>query len=297
MPKDGYAAAATRRKRLDGVRLGVVRPLMTVYAPADAESVAIAQRALGDLVRQGATLVDPVPIDEVTGQLLPVIDPLFYPSANWPETCDTPTTVGGACPNPGFMRTITDARTNGFEFRFAFDRYLATRQFPGIATLADFIATGPFFSTGFQNGLVGDGAVTTLDDPEYAERQLRRKALQEIVLKLMADFDLDALVYPMKTIPASIIGGRTQATVGFRASSGNILSSITGYPSVLVPAGFTETVHDRQATGPDVVTPVRLPVVMEFYGRPCSEALLVHVASAYEAGTQRREPPPTAPPL
>jgi hypothetical protein len=42
-----------------------------------------------------------------------------------------------------------------------------------------------------------------------------------VVLKVMADHNLDALVYPMKTLPASRIGGRTApapAAAGYRPS-------------------------------------------------------------------------------
>lgn len=52
----------------------------------------------------------------------------------------------------------------------------------------------------------------------------------------MADLNLDALVYPIKTQPAPLIGG--PRAPGRIASSGNILDSITGFPSLTVPAGY-----------------------------------------------------------
>jgi len=300
MPRKGYAAAtrgeAWKGKKLKGVRLGVVREHMTVYADADAESVAIAERAIGDLKALGAEVVD-VPLDQATGQILPVIDPLFYPSTNWNVTCDSDVTVAGACPNPGWMRMITDARTNSFEFRFAMNRYLAERQFPGVPTLADLIAIGPFFSETFRNGLVTDNGVLTLNSANYAERQLRRKAVQEIVLKVMADAGVDALVYPMKTVPAQKIGAPSEPTVGFRASSGNILSPISGFPSVLVPIGFTSTAVDRVSGGGVETNPAKLPVNLEFVGRPFTEAELIRIAYVFEKLASRREVTPLAPPL
>jgi amidase len=35
----------------------------------------------------------------------------------------------------------------------------------------------------------------------------------------------------------------------------------------------------------------QLPVAMEFLARPFDEALLLEIASAYEAGTKHRQPP------
>lgn len=296
LPAFGYAAWA-RPGRLEGRRLGVVRELMTAYAPADAESVEIAERALDDLVTLGATLVDPLPMDEVVGELLPVLDPAFFPSTNWSFTCNSDTTIAGDCPNPGFMRMITDARTNSYEFRFAFNRYLKGRGDPTVRTLDDFIAIGPFFSTGFRNGLVSDGARTTLNDPEYLERLLRRRFIGEMVAKLMADHDLDALVFPMKTIPAPKIGAPGEPTVGFRAAGGNILSSGSGLPSVQVPAGFTTQVIDRITGGGTETNTAALPVGLEFLGTPYSEPMLLSIAASYEAATRHRRPTPLAPPL
>lgn len=295
-PPLGYAVWA-RPGKLKGRRIGVIRELMTPYAAADEESVAISERALDDLEALGATIVDSLPVDEAVGELLPTLDPAFYPSLNWAFTCNSATTIAGDCPNPGFMRMITDARTNAFEFAFAFNRYLVGRGDPVIRTLDDFIATGPFFSAGFRTNLINDGARTTLNDPEYVERQLRRRFIQELVVKLMADHQLDAIVFPMKTVPATRVGAPGEPVVGFRAPGGNIVSAASGLPSVQVPAGFTTTVVDRIAGGGTQVTPAALPVGLEFVGRAFSEATLISIASSYEAATRHRRPTPLAPTL
>jgi len=63
-----------------------------------------------------------------------------------------------------------------------------------------------------------------------------------------------------------------------------------------VPAGFTKNVWDRVADGGGtrLVGPVAaaLPVGVDFIARPFDEPLLFRIASAYEAATRHRRPPP-----
>ena len=72
-----------------------------------------------------------------------------------------------------------------------------------------------------------------------------------------------------------------------------------------MPAGFTTEVYDRVAdpaapktddgrpatklVGP---TPAKLPVGIDFLARPFGEPTLLKIASAYEAATHHRTPPP-----
>jgi Asp-tRNA(Asn)/Glu-tRNA(Gln) amidotransferase A subunit family amidase len=82
------------------------------------------------------------------------------------------------------------------------------------------------------------------------------------------------------------------------------LSPETGFPAIVVPAGFTREVYDRV---PDVndpngsrlegPKPDHIPVGMEFLGRPFEEATLLEIASAYEAATKHRRPPKAFGPL
>jgi amidase len=82
------------------------------------------------------------------------------------------------------------------------------------------------------------------------------------------------------------------------------LSPVSGFPAVVVPAGFTREVYDRvpdpndpnrsRLEGPK---PDQIPVSMEFLGRPFDEATLFAIASAYEAGTKHRRPPKGFAPL
>ena len=77
-----------------------------------------------------------------------------------------------------------------------------------------------------------------------------------------------------------------------------------GFPIVTVPAGFTTEVYDR-VRDPDVTDGTRLvgpveaimPIGMDIVGRPFAEPTLLRIASAYEAATRHRIPPPGFGPL
>jgi Asp-tRNA(Asn)/Glu-tRNA(Gln) amidotransferase A subunit family amidase len=82
------------------------------------------------------------------------------------------------------------------------------------------------------------------------------------------------------------------------------LSPESGFPSIVVPAGFIREVYDRVADSTDPngskligPSPARLPVSMEFVGRPFAEAKLFEIASAYERFSRHRRPPASFGPL
>lgn len=248
------------RTQLAGARIGVARELFGA-SPAETESAALIDAAIESLRAQGAVIVDDLPLQSALDARLPVLDPL-YPNED-----------------RSLVTVLSDARTNNYEQRTAMNTYLAAAG-PGApyANLTELIASGlvlPSLVAGFEaSDQVG------LDHPEYVERLLRMSALRSATLNVMAELDLDAIVYPMKTQPAPLIGGEAEpATI---AAGGNILSSITGFPAVVAPAGFT-------AGG--------LPVGIEFLGAPFTEDVLIGLAAGYESATDHRQLPASTPPL
>ena len=131
------------------------------------------------------------------------------------------------------------------------------------------------------------------------DRMLQRWAFQQVVMSCMADLNLDALVYPTNNItPQKIQAPEEPALNGRNQAHWTILGQ-NGFPAVSVPAGFTTQAYDRvpDPSSPDgtrLVGPVdaRLPVGMDFAGRPFSEPLLVRIAAAYEKTAKHRTPPP-----
>jgi amidase len=241
-------------------RVGVVRELFG-QEPTEAETGVIIDAAIADLEAAGVTVVPDVPIQAALDEALPWLNPLY------PNEDHSITTV------------LSDARTNVYEFKDAFNDYLDKRGDTPIGSLEELIESELFVER-LRDGLVSSQEGLGLDDPEYAERLLRITALQRASLQTMAELDLDGLVFPMKTVTAPPIGGSDPSSTV--ATSGNVLSSITGFPSVVMPAGFAED---------------GLPVGLEIMGRPFTEADILEIAATYESVTDHRQLPSSTPPL
>jgi len=95
------------------------------------------------------------------------------------------------------------------------------------------------------------------------------------------------------------LGAPIEPTLDGRTNSVWGLIGQHGIPTVSIPAGFTTHVFDRvrdpaARDGTRLAGPIaaKLPVGIMFFGRPFSEPVLLKIASAYEAGTRHRIPPP-----
>jgi amidase len=115
----------------------------------------------------------------------------------------------------------------------------------------------------------------------YQERLIRQMRLRDQIMRLFADYALDALVYPhQKRLVVPI--GETQI------ERNGALASVAGFPAITVPAGFSS---------PTAGAPIGVPIGIEFLGRPWSEPLLFTIAYAFEQASQIRKPPVSTPPV
>ncbi len=119
------------------------------------------------------------------------------------------------------------------------------------------------------------------NETEYRERLQRQQALRDRILGLMAAHRLDALAFPHQRRLVVPVG---QA----QAERNGVLASATGFPAIVIPAGFSE---------PDANAPHGVPVGLELFGRPFSEAVLLRLAYAAEHALGARRAPLSAPPL
>ena len=134
---------------------------------------------------------------------------------------------------------------------------------------------------------------------------MKRQAVMRLVaLKVLEQNDIDVFVNPPLAELPGRIGVPSGGTTGpFGAGHG--YGAALGIPEVFVPAGFADTVYEptfklnadaTEYEGTPGTTPTRLasplPFNMAFWAGPGEEATILKVASAYEAATRHRRPPP-----
>ena len=311
-PQQPFAsfAAATR---LDGVRIGVLREYMrpSLLGKADEEGIAIVNRAIERLRTLGAAIVDPGAEGELFTSCItryaPELLNASFARQNadlFPSGTDQIAALLELHADPSRVPTTLSLRTlnaGGFgpagEGKYMINRYLRERGDANIKSNADLITKARFYKDpnfpDRKQAREQAERATTLD---MAARLQGRFAVQTILLQCMQEQRLDALVSPMSTVPPRKLTSPREPVSNGRSPIGWSLIGQQGFPAITVPAGFTTTVSDRVAegNGTRLVDPVpaALPVGVDFIGRPFDEPLLFRIASAYEAATHHRKPPP-----
>ena len=148
-----------------------------------------------------------------------------------------------------------------------------------VHSLEEVMASGKYHP-GIEENMKTALALST-GTPEYHQRRFEREKLQTQVMKLMADNGLDAMVYPHQQQLVCEVGGSQNERNG-------VLGSVTGFPSICVPAGFS---------APTKTAPLGVPIGMEILGRPFGEPVLIEIAYGFEQATGHRRPPASTPPL
>jgi amidase len=314
-PAEPYERSASARA-LDGVRIGVVREYMSrkLSTAADAQSIDLVERAIDDLRRLGAVIVDPGPEGELfkpcIGRYAPeLLNAAFarqyrqlFPvdAAGLPASDQISTLLGlhadsGKIPQDLSLRTLPGGAAQG-EGKYMINRYLQERGDANIKSNADLITKARFYTDpNFPDRKQAREAAERSTVLDTAARIQSRVALQTLLLQCMQEQRLDALVSPMSTVPPRKMNAPREPAANGRPAIGWSLIGQQGFPLITVPAGFTTEVWDRvrEGTGTRLVGPVaaQLPVGVDFIARPFDEAMLFRIASAYEAATRRRLPP------
>jgi Asp-tRNA(Asn)/Glu-tRNA(Gln) amidotransferase A subunit family amidase len=315
-PRSPYLESATVRS-LAGLRIGVVREYLnrTLLAPADAESVALVERAVAVLRTLGATVVDPGPegalfqpcIAQAAPELLSSAfarqyRPLFPVNASGQPEGDQITTLVEMRADPSRVPEALTLRTLGGGFsepgedRYQMNRYLRERGDANIRTNADLIAKSTFYDDpNFPNRRAAREQAERATALDTSARMHSRAALQTLLMHCMEAQTLDALVAPMSTVPPRKLLSPREPAINGRTPIGWFMFGQQGFPVIDVPAGFTTAVWDRERSGSEtrLVGPVaaQLPVGVDFVARPFGEPLLFRIAAAYEAATKHRRPP------
>jgi amidase len=216
-PVTAYAAgqvpptytAFLKKDGLQGARLGIIREPFDPKADTASDDYkkvkAVMDKAIADLKRLGAEVVDPVTIPDLKDRVKKGFD------------------------------------DNLFETEPAVDAYLTKHPNAPAKSLREILVTGKIVPSRSSRLMANVGKTT--EDPGYLKVLLVREETRQIVLKLMADDRLDALVYATYDHPPAIIRPDALTNPSFLdlADPGNNrrLAPMLGFPAMSVPAGFT----------------------------------------------------------
>jgi Asp-tRNA(Asn)/Glu-tRNA(Gln) amidotransferase A subunit family amidase len=144
------------------------------------------------------------------------------------------------------------------------------------------------------------------------ERIMLRELLRRVDMMVLLENHLDALVRLHTPWPPGKIGGAHQPRGGrSNLSAESFYGPNAGLTEVLVPAGYVTTVYDpvfalapdgtryvpMPSSTPTTIPAPGLPFSLVFRCEPGKENVILRIASAYEAASKRRIPPPAFGPL
>ena len=238
---------------LKGARIGVARD----FLGADPDVDWVVETALDAMRKAGATLVDvryPRWLLDAKGE--------FYNAVRYPEF-----TVQIAA----YLSTL------GPKYPKTLDELIArAEKFNG--TRPDGAGPNPSRWTLMKREL-GSG---TLDDYRYVSVRDHGLPLVRTAMDgILSSNKLDAIVYPTSPRRPALIVAPPDPPGGPASSPTNI-ANLTGFPDLIVPAGFTGD---------------RLPVGLSFFGPAFSEPKLLALGYSFEQATSARRRPVTTPAL
>jgi Asp-tRNA(Asn)/Glu-tRNA(Gln) amidotransferase A subunit family amidase len=172
---------------------------MIPSGPPHAEGVALFDRALDDMRKAGAQVIDPVPTGLDLRSLV----------------------------------TAAAGRTAEYEKLYVQNAYLErlgpNRPYQTIQEMIQKVGPAKF------DKLMIDAL--SLEPPaqsaDYAARVRNKEMVKEVIIDLVDKYQLDAIVYPYSTLPPP----RWDASES--GNGGNSLASNSGLPSILMPTGYT----------------------------------------------------------
>jgi Asp-tRNA(Asn)/Glu-tRNA(Gln) amidotransferase A subunit family amidase len=236
-PYGGALAASSSRR----ARVGVLRQLAD---PTDSDPgvVALLDQAVADIEAAGAVVIDPVATDAFEF----AIDAFDWYLRFRLDLDGFLEEMGGDAP----LRSLAEV----METKLVLERYLE----PLRASL--------------------EWPHTPEHHPRLAQMDEIRDRYRDAFSGLLERHNLDALVFPTFRFPPVLNGAMEDRPDSSRApiGSNNYFASLTGFPALNVPMGFTEP---------------GLPIGLQLLGRPGSEARLLQAAYGYERHTRHRRPP------
>jgi amidase len=178
---------------------------------------------------------------------------------------------------PKLDEYVTITSTYNSRSRYDIDNFLAAHPVLRNVTVESIHSTQQFHQALPLFDRIGTGIKHPYDDPHYALRLDERGEFQRIVIGIMAENNLDAIVFPSVQIPPptieDVLGPRFKEH-GFPTNTS--IGSQLRQPAISVPVGFTDN---------------GLPVGLELLGIPYSEQKLLELAFGIETLTKARRVP------
>jgi amidase len=239
---------------LRGARIGIARDFMG----ADPDVDWVIESALDAMRKAGATVVDV----RYPKWLLDAKEG-WYTAVRWPEF---PAQIAQylATLGPGHPKTLEDLIEKAEAFR---------------GTRPDGAGPNPSRWSLFKT----EEASGTLDDYRYTSvRDHALPLVRAVVEGILAANRLDAIVYPTSSRRPGLIADTGARGGGDDVPSATDVANLTGFPDLIVPAGFTGD---------------NLPVGISFFGPAFSEPKLLALGYSFEQATHARRTPVHTPPL
>jgi amidase len=210
------------------------------------------------------------------------------------------------------IRSIAKGYTNPSSVILT-NQYLQARGDARVKDWASWVANATFKTDGEKaraiNAAASHDPRPNADAISYLEMQA---VTRMIVLKVMYENKIDVFVNPEQTTTPYLLGGALEPEVNDRGTQSCCqgFTALLGSPEIDVPAGYVTTSVDPKyvltddkksytAVTGDVETklPHPMPISMMFWAGPGFDADVIKAASAYEAATHHRVPPPAFGPL
>lgn len=159
------------------------------------------------------------------------------------------------------------------DFRHDLDSYL--QKLPKdwkIHSMKEILEQGLYHPFSKEN--MEDAMTREVGSLSYLKKLRNQKLMAKKIMNIMAENNLDAMVYPHQQQLVCKVGDHQLQRNGVFCSS-------IGFPSICVPAGFAPSEH----------APIGVPVGMEIMGRPWTESLLIEIAYGFEQHTHFRKEP------
>jgi amidase len=237
---------------LKGARIGVARD----FLGADPDVDYVVETALAAIRKAGATVVDvryPKWLLDSKGE--------FYTAVRYPEfTVQIAEYLAGT--GPKYPKTLADMIDRANQFRGT--REDGARPNPSRWSL---------FKREVDSGTMGDYRYKAVHD-------FGLPMIRTVVEGVIAEQRLDAIVYPTSSRRPGLIAAPPAGGGG--APSATDIANLTGFPDLIVPAGFTGD---------------GLPVGLSFFGPAFSEPRLLSLGYSFEQATQARRRPVHTPAL